>query len=52
MLTPIKPKDSTITQIKKENNFIYLISQAGILRIQIFCDDVFKNIIFADFFWL
>ena len=42
MLTPIKPKDSTITQIKKENNFIYLISQAGILRIQIFCDDVFR----------
>ena len=42
MLTPIKPKNACITQIKKDNNTVYLISESGILRIQIFCDDVFR----------
>ena len=44
MLSPIKPKDSKITEVKQENNCIYLFSQAGILRVLIFNDDNTWNI--------
>ena len=42
MLSPIKPKDSKITEVKQENNCIYLFSQAGILRVLIFNDDIIR----------
>ena len=42
MLTPVKPKDSKITDVKQEKNCIYLFSEAGILRVLIFNDDIFR----------
>ena len=42
MITPVKPKDFSITKIKQDNNFIFFYSEAGILRFQIFNDDIIR----------